>query len=72
MNFILVGHTHDDIVALFRRWSMLLRKDKFPTIPLWTESLKEVKSIPAIPLFFEDVLDFKGLLLDVLLKEMRY
>jgi hypothetical protein len=26
VNFMLIGHTHDDIDALFGRWSMLLRK----------------------------------------------
>ena len=33
MNFMIVGHTHDDIDALFGRWSMDLKKDNFPTIP---------------------------------------
>ena len=31
VNFMLVGHTHDDIDALFGRWSMALRKESFPT-----------------------------------------
>ena len=29
VNFMLVGHTHDDIDALFGRWSMALRKESF-------------------------------------------
>ena len=33
VNFMIVGHTHDDIDALFGRWSMDLKKDNFPTVP---------------------------------------
>jgi hypothetical protein len=57
---MLVGHTHDDIDALFRRWSMLLRKENFLTIPLLMKSLMEVESIPIIPHLIEEVPDFKG------------
>jgi hypothetical protein len=60
MNFMLVGHKHDDIDALFGRWSMLLRKDSFPTIPLLMKSFMEVESIPTIPHLIEEVPDFKG------------
>ena len=59
-NFILVGHMHDDIDALFGRWSMLLRKNNFPTIPLLMKSFMEVESIPTIPHLIEEVPDFKG------------
>jgi hypothetical protein len=62
VNFMLVGHTHDDINALFGRWSMLLRKDNFPTIPLLMKSFMELQSIPTIPHLIEEVLDFKGLI----------
>ena len=31
MNFMIVGYTHDDIDALFGRWSMLLKKENFST-----------------------------------------
>jgi hypothetical protein len=34
MNFMLISHIHDDIDALFGRWSMSLRKENFSTIPL--------------------------------------
>jgi hypothetical protein len=53
VNFMLVGHTHDDIDALFGRWSMLLRKDNFPTIPLLMKSFMEVESIPTVPHLIE-------------------
>ena len=33
VNFMIVGHTHDDIDALFGRWTMHLKKENFPTIP---------------------------------------
>jgi hypothetical protein len=62
VNFMLVGHTHDDIDALFGRWSMLLKKDNFPTIPLLMKSFMEVESIPTIPHLIEEVPDFKGLI----------
>ena len=48
VNFVLVGYMHDDIGALFKRWSMLLRKDNFPTIPLQMKSFIEVESISII------------------------
>ena len=60
VTFMLVGHTHDDIDALFGRWSMLLRKDNFPTIPLLMKSFMDVESIPTIPHLVEEVPDFKG------------
>lgn len=60
VNFMLVGHTHDDIDAMFGRWSMLLKKDNFPTIPLLMKSFMDVESIPAIPHLVEEVPDFKG------------
>ena len=60
MNFMLVGHTHDDIDALFGRWSMSLKKESFPTIPLLMKSFMDVESIPTIPHLIEEVPDFKG------------
>ena len=60
VNFMLFGHTHDDIDALFGRWSMLLKKDNFPTIPLLMKSFMEIESIPTILHLIEEVPDFKG------------
>jgi hypothetical protein len=60
VNFMIVGHMHDDIDALFGRWSMLLRKENFPTIPLLMKSFMEVESVPTIPHLIEEVPDFKG------------
>ena len=32
VNFMLGDHTHNDIDVLFGRWSMVLRRESFPTI----------------------------------------
>ena len=60
MNFMLIGHIHDDIDALVGRWSMSLRKESFPIISLVMKSFMELESIPIIPHVIEVVLDFKG------------
>jgi hypothetical protein len=59
VNFMLVGHTHDDIDALFGRWSMLLRKESFPTIPLLMKSFMTNESAATIPHLIQEVPDFK-------------
>jgi hypothetical protein len=33
INFLLVGHTHEDIDALFGRWSWKLKANDYPTLP---------------------------------------
>ena len=55
---MIVGHTHDDIDALFGRWSMLLKKENFPTIPALMKSFMDVESIPTIPHLIKEVPDF--------------
>ena len=60
VNFMMVGHTHDDIDALFGRWSMLLKKENFPTIPTLMKSFMDVEAIPTIPHLIEEVPDFKS------------
>ena len=60
VNFMMVGHTHDDIDALFGRWSMLLKKENFPTIPALMKSFMDVEAIPTIPHLIEEVPDFKS------------
>jgi hypothetical protein len=72
VNFMLIGHTHDDIDALFGRWCILLGKENSPTISLLMKSFMEIESIPYIPHLIEEVPDFKGLSWDVLLREMRH
>ena len=46
--FTTVGHTHDDIDALFGRWSMALKKESFLTIPLLMKLFLEVEAVPNI------------------------
>ena len=60
VNFMIVGHTHDDIDALFGRWSMLLKKENFPTIPALMKSFMDVESISSIPHLIGEVSDFKS------------
>ena len=60
VNFMIVGHTHDDIDALFGRWSMLLKKEKFCTIPALMKSFMDVESIPTILHLIEEVPDLKS------------
>ena len=66
VNFMIVGYTHDDIDALFGRWSMLLKKENFPTIPLLMKSFMDVDSTPTIPHLIEKVPNFKDFIKDAL------
>ena len=60
VNFMIVGHTHNNIDALFGRWSMLLKKENFPTIPTLMKSFMDVESIPTIPHLIKEVPNFKS------------
>ena len=59
ISFMLVGHTHNDIDALFGRWSMKLRENDYPTIPLLMKSYMDLHEDPVIPGLIEEVPDFK-------------
>jgi len=67
VNFMVVGHTHDNIDVLFGRWSMLLKKESFPTLLDLMKSFMDLKSISAISHLIEEVLDFKGFILGLFL-----
>ena len=56
---------HQD--ALFGRWSMLLKKENFPTIPVLMKLFMDVESIPTIPHLIEEVPDFKSFIEDAIL-----
>ena len=60
VNFMIVGHTHDNIDALFGRWSMILKKENFPTVPALMKSFMDLDSMPTIPHLIEEMPDFKG------------
>ena len=64
VNFLLVGHTHEDIDALFGRWSMILKEIDFLTIPLLMKSFMDAESLPVIPHLIEEIPDFKGYIKD--------
>ena len=59
INFLIIGHTHDDIDALFGTWSYKLRGTDYPTLPLLMKSFMDTESRPVIPHLIEEVPDFK-------------
>ena len=67
VNFMLVGHTHDNIDALFGRWSIALRKESFPTIPLLMKSFMKNETVPTIAHLIQEVPDFKKFIADWIL-----
>ena len=59
VKFMIFGHTHDDIDALFGRWSMALKKESFPTIPLLMKSFMDIEAVPTILHLIKEVPKFK-------------
>ena len=57
INFLIVGHTHDDIDALFGRWSYKFKGNDYLTLLLLMKSFTE--SRPVNPHLIEEVPDFK-------------
>jgi hypothetical protein len=60
INFLLVGHTHEDIDAMFGRWSYRLRANDYPTLPMLMKSFMEAEKQPVIPHLIEEVPNFKA------------
>jgi hypothetical protein len=60
VSFMLVRHTHNDIDASFGPWSMKLRENDYPTIPLLMKSYMDLDDTPVIPSLIEEVPDFKS------------
>ena len=46
MNFLLLGHTHEDIDAMFGRQSHRLRKNDYPTL---MKLFMDIETEPVIP-----------------------
>ena len=67
VNFKLVGHTHDNIDALFGRWSMALQKESFPTIPLLMKLFLKNETVPTILHLIQEFPDFKKFIADWIL-----
>ena len=59
INFLIVGHTYDDIDALFGRWSYKLRGADYPTLSLLMKSFMDIESQPVIPHLIKEVPNFK-------------
>lgn len=59
VSFMMVGHTHDDIDASFGRWSMKLRENDYPTLPLLMRSYMDMEEDATIPHLVEEVPNFK-------------
>jgi hypothetical protein len=60
INFLLVGHTHEDIDAMFGRWSWKLKASDYPTLPLLMKSFMDAEKQPIIPHLIEEVPNFKS------------
>ena len=60
INFLIVGHTHDNIDALFGRWSWKLKSNDYPTLPLLMKSFMDAEKQPIIPHLIEEVPNFKS------------
>ena len=59
INFLMVGHMHDDFDALFGKWSYKLRRTDYPTLLLVMKSFMDTKSLLVFPHLIEKVPDFK-------------
>jgi hypothetical protein len=61
VNFLLVGHTYEDIDAMFGRWSYRLRTNDYSTLPMLMKSFMDAEKQPVIPHLIEEVPNFKAL-----------
>jgi hypothetical protein len=60
VNFLLVRHTHEDIDAMFGRWSYRLRANDYPTLPMLMKSFMDAEKQPVILHLIEEVPNFKA------------
>jgi hypothetical protein len=60
INFLLVGHIHEYIDAMFGRWSGRLRENDYPTLPMLMKSFMDIEREPVIPHLIEEVPNFKA------------
>ena len=59
INFLIIGHMHNEIDVLFDWWSYKLRRTNYPTLPLLMKSFMDTESRPVIPHLIKEVLEFK-------------
>ena len=57
---LLLDHTHNDIDASFGQWSMKLREEDFPTIPLLMKLYMDLENVPIISHMIEEVPNLKA------------
>ena len=48
INFLIIGHTHEDIDAMFGRWSYILRANDYPMVWMLMKSFMDAKKQPVI------------------------
>ena len=60
MNFLLVGHTHEDFDAMFGRWRSRLRKNDYPTLLMLMKLFMDAEIEPIIPHSIEEVPNFRA------------
>jgi hypothetical protein len=60
INFLIVGHTHDDIDTLFGRWSYKLRANDYPTLSMHMKLFMDAEKQPIIPHLIEKIPSFKA------------
>jgi hypothetical protein len=60
VNFLFVGHTHEDIDVMFGRWSYRLHANDYPTLPMLMKLFMEAEKQPVIPHLIEEVPNFKA------------
>jgi hypothetical protein len=60
VGFLIVGHTHDNIDALFGRWNWNLKASDYPALPLLMKSFMDVKKQLVIPHLIKQVPNFKA------------
>ena len=59
VDFVLVGHTHEDINTMFGRWSRRLWKNDYPTLPTLMKLFMDAEMEPVIPHLIEGIPNFK-------------
>ena len=59
INFLIIGHTHNDIDALFGKWSNKLRRSHYSTLSLLMKFVIDTESQCFIPHLIEEVPNFK-------------
>jgi hypothetical protein len=60
INFLLVGHIHEDIDTMFGKWSYKLRANDYPMLPMLMKSFMDVEKQPVILNLIKEVPNFKA------------